>query len=159
MDDIFGKHIGNSYQEGLVDSCSADDMDRCLAQLESIWDSRELTHLSNSKSLFYAFFRKYQSDVVKYHMRKDLRESAGLGLPPSIFTTKGSESINAATKRKVDHRESDWPQFNEHVKSLVNSQHEEVIRSLSQHGKYSLKPEYAHYSITTQEWMKIRTDQ
>ena len=159
LDDIFGKHIGNSYQEGLVDSCSADDMDRRLAQLESIWDSRESLHLSDSKSSFYAFFRKYQSDVVKHHMRKDLRESAGLGLPPSIFTTNGSESINAAIKRKVNHKESDWPQFNEHVKSLVNSQHEEVIRSLSQRGKYSLKPEYAHYSVTTQEWMKMRTDQ
>ena len=61
-------------------------------------------------------------------------------------------------KRKVNHKESDWPQFNEHVKSLVNSQHEEVIWSLSQRGKFSLKPEYAHYSVTTQEWMKMRTD-
>ena len=92
-------------------------------------------------------------------MWKDLRESAGLGLPPPIFTTNGSESINAAIKRKVNHKESDWPQFNEHVKSLVNSQHEEVVWLLSQHGKYSLKPENAHYSVTTQEWMKMRTDQ
>ena len=27
-----------AYKEGLVDSCSADDMERHLAQLESIWD-------------------------------------------------------------------------------------------------------------------------
>ena len=92
-------------------------------------------------------------------MRKDLRESAGLGSPPSTFTTNGSESINAAIKRKVDHKESDWPQFNEHIKNLVKSQHEEVIRALSQRGKYVLKPEYAHYGVTAQEWMKMRPDQ
>lgn len=92
-------------------------------------------------------------------MRKDLRESVGLGSPPSMFTTNGAESINAAIKRKVDHKESDWPQFNEQIKCLVNAQHEEVIRALSQHGKYSLRPEYAHYSVTTQEWMRMRPDQ
>lgn len=159
LDDIFGKTLGNSYQEGLVDCDSAEDLDKCLSQLKSIWDSRESAHSSNNESLFYAFFSKYQSDVIKHHMRKDLREAAGLGSPPSIFTTNGSESINAAIKRKVDHKESDWPQFNEHIKNLVNSQHEEVIRALSQRGKYSLKPEYAHYSVTTQEWMKMRPDQ
>ena len=159
LDDIFGKQIGNSYQEGLVDCCSADDMDRCLSILKNTWDSREIAHLSSSESSFYAFFNKYQSDVVKYHMRKDLRESVGLGSPPSIFTTNGAESINAAIKRKVDHKESDWPQFNEQIKSLVNAQHEEVIRSLSQCGKYMLKLEYAHYSVTTQEWMRMRPDQ
>ena len=92
-------------------------------------------------------------------MRKDLRESVGLGSPPSTFTTNGSESINAAIKRKVDHKESDWPQFNEHIKNLIKSQHEEVIRALSQRGKYVLKPEYAHYGVTAQEWMKMRPDQ
>ena len=159
LDDIFGKQIRNSYQEGLVDCCSVDDLDRCLNQLKSTWDSRESAHLSNTEPSFYAFFCKYQSDVIKYHMRRDLRDAVGLGLPPSIFTINGSESINAAIKRKVDHKESDWPQFNEHIKSLVNSQHEEVIRALSQRGKYSLKPEYVHYSVATQEWMKMRPDQ
>ena len=159
LDDIFGKQIGNSYQEGLVDCCSADDMDRRLSILKNTWDSHEIANLSSSESSFYAFFNKYQSDVVKYHMRKDLRESVGLESPPSIFTTNGAESINAAIKRKVDHKESDWPQFNEQIKSLVNAKHEEVIRSLSQRGKYMLKPEYAHYSVTTQEQMRMRPDQ
>ena len=159
LDDIFGKHIRNSYQEGLVDCCSSDDFDRRLSQLKSVWDSRESLHLSTAESSFYNFFLKYQSTVIKYHMRKDLRECVGLGSPPSIFTTNGSESINAAIKRKVDHKESDWPQFNEQIKNLVRSQHEEVTRALSQRGKYILKPEYAHYGVTTQEWMKMRPDQ
>ena len=58
--------------------------------------------LQASGPRFYTFFQRYQADVVKYHMRKDLREVAGLGCPPAIFTTNPSESINAVVKRKVD---------------------------------------------------------
>ena len=42
------------------------------------------------------YFIQYQADVVRYHMRKDIRERGGLGSPPSAFTTNASESINAA---------------------------------------------------------------
>ena len=53
-------------------------------------------------------------------MRKDVREKAGLGSPPSTFTTNASESINFVLKQKVDFKESEWPEFNEKVKVLVN---------------------------------------
>ena len=69
-------------------------------------------------------------------MRKDLRENVGLGSPPSTFTTNASESINAAIKRKVDYKESAWPEFNEHMKSFVESQREEVVRVLSGRRQY-----------------------
>ena len=92
-------------------------------------------------------------------MRKDLREASGLGSPPTQFTTNGSESINAALKRKVNHKESDWPQFNEHMKAHVESQREEIVRALSGRGQYRLNPEFAHYGVSTQEWIKMRTDQ
>ena len=28
---------------------------------------------------------QYQSNVIKYHMRRDIREAAGLGNPPSML--------------------------------------------------------------------------
>lgn len=102
LDDIFGRRVGNSFQEGLVSSCSACEVDENLKKLKPIWDSREQPYAPVSGPSFHAFFCQYQADVVKYHMRKDLRESAGLGSPPSIFTTNGSESLNAALKRKVN---------------------------------------------------------
>ena len=92
-------------------------------------------------------------------MRKDLRGASGLGSPPTQFTTNGSESINAALKRKVNHKESDWPQFNEHLKAYVESQREEILRALSGRGQYRLNLEFAHYGVSTQEWIKMRTDQ
>ena len=44
-------------------------------------------------------FVNTQAEVVKLHMRRDIREVVGLGSPPKIFTTNGSESVNAALKR------------------------------------------------------------
>ena len=38
-------------------------------------------------------------------------------------------------------------------------QHEEIIRALSQRGQYRVKPEYAHYGVKTQEWVKMRPEQ
>ncbi len=57
------------------------------------------------------------------------------------FTTNGPESLNVTIKRKVDYKESDWPQFNEQMKQLFNCQREEVTRALAGRGQYRLKPE------------------
>ena len=101
-----------------------------------VWDLREKPYAPSSRPRFFHYFVQYQADVVKYHMQKDLRESVGLGCPPSSFTTNASESINAAIKRKVDFKESGWPEFNENIKHFVESQREEVIRALSGRGMY-----------------------
>jgi len=42
LDDIFGKHINNSYQEGLVDCCSSDDFDQRLSHFENMCESAHL---------------------------------------------------------------------------------------------------------------------
>ena len=42
--------------------------------------------------------------------------------PPDIFTTNASESLNAALKKKVNYKETEWPQFNEAVKELILAQ-------------------------------------
>ena len=85
--DIFGKRTGNTFQEGLVDSSSADEVQERLSLLEPIWNARESPHAPASGPRFYAWFCQYQADIVKHHMRKDLREAAGLGCPPTNFTT------------------------------------------------------------------------
>ena len=68
------------------------------------------------------------------NMRKDLREKAGLGSPPCIFTTNASESINAVLKRKVNYQ-------------------------LSGRGQYRLLQQYAHYGVPTTSWARMRSDQ
>ena len=157
--DIFGHRAGNTYQEGLVDCCSIMEFDERVKNLKPLWDSREKPYAPTTGPRFYNYFIQYQADVVCYHMRKDLRESAGLGLPPAKFTTNASESLNAAIKRKVDFKESDWPQFISHMKQYVESQREEVIRSLSGRGQYRLLPIVSHYGVPTQSWIKMTPEQ
>jgi len=64
-------------------------------------------------------------------MLKSTCTAAGLGYSPEIFTTYSSESLNAPIKRKVNYKESEWPEFNEYMRQLVMSQRNEVLQSLS----------------------------
>jgi len=156
--DIFGKHVGNTYQEGLVDSCSLQEFDERLENVKVLWDEREKPFAPTSGPRFHRHFVQYQADVVRYHMRKDLRESAGLGSPPSKFTTNASESINAAIKRKVHFKESEWPEFNKEMKQYVESQREEVIRALSGCGQFRLCTDVAYYGVPTPSWVKMSAE-
>ena len=123
--DIFGKRVGNTFYAGLVDSASLGEFDEhfeCLKPGGSYENPPACQPVSHA---FIIIFSQYQADVVRYHMRKDLRKASGLGSPPAQFTTNGSESINAALKRKLNHKESEWPQFKEHLKAYyVQSQRE-----------------------------------
>ena len=113
-------------------------------------------HVNNSFSRFAAIRLVFQYRVT-YEER--FCESAGLGLPPAKLTTNASESLNAAIKRKVDFKESDWPQYISHMKQYVESQQEEVIRYLSGRGQYRLLPIVAHYGVPTQSWIKMTPEQ
>ena len=128
--DIFGKHSGSVYTEGLVDCASEEAFDSMLQQLKDVWDEYEQPFAPASGPQFYSYFIQYQADVVKCHMRRDIREAAWLG-SPAIFTTNPSESVNAMVKKKVDYKQHEWPKFNEHLKQLVEGQRDEVIRALS----------------------------
>ena len=159
LSDIFGKRTANTYKEGLVDSCSVQEFDERVENLKPLWDAREKPFALVSGPRFHSYFIQYQADVVRYHMRRDLRESAGLGSPPSKFITNASESLNAAIKRKVDFKESEWPEFISQMKQYVESQREEVIRSLSGRGQYRLCPDVAHYGVPAQSWIKMTPEQ
>ena len=157
--DIFGKHSGTKYEEGLVDSTSVVDFDNRLEACKNVWNSREAPYAPPSGPRFFNYFVHYKANEVCYNMRKDLREEAGLGSPPQPFTTNASESLNAMMKRKVDYKESEWPTFNEEVKQLAKQQREEVIRSLSGRGQYRLLPQYSHFAVPTATWAKMRPAQ
>ena len=119
--DIFGKRVGNTYQESLVDCKSVQEFDEYVNNLKAVWDSREEAYAPASGPRIHSHFMQYEADVVRYHMRKNLHENVGLGSPLSCFTTNASESLNAAIKRKVNIKESDWPEFLEHMKQYGES--------------------------------------
>ena len=159
ISDIFGKHCGSTYNEGLVDSASEDQFFERLTKCEKIWNAREAPYAPLGGPRFFDYFNRYKSSAVCHSMRRDIRESVGLGSPPVPFTTNASESINALMKRKVNYKESEWPQFNAQMKEVVKQQHEEVVRALSGRGQFKLLPEYSHYSVSATKWAKMKPEQ
>jgi hypothetical protein len=157
--DVFGKQCGSCFMDGLVDCNSESEFDKKLKELEKKWNSLESPFAPPSGPRFYNYFCHYQAEVVKLHMRRDIREAVGLGSPPLMFTTNCSESVNAALKRKVNYKEHEWPDFNEHLKELVQAQREEVIRALSDRGQYRLLPMYRYLGTSVLEWSKMQPEQ
>ena len=159
VDDIFGCNRGSTYMTGLVDCSSESEFRERLAKCKVIWNTRESPYAPSSGPRFYDYFFRYKADVVCHTMLKHVRESVGLGSPPSIFTTNASESINATMKCKVNYKASEWPTFCEQMKQLVNEQQEGITRALSGRGQYRLLSQYSQYSVSASVWAKMRPGQ
>ena len=158
MSDIFGKHSGSTYNEGLVDCTSEKDFSERLEKCGAIWNAHEASYAPTSGPQFFNYFIWYKSDTVCHSMRADLRESVGLGCPPD-FTTNASETINAMMKRKVNYEESEWPQFSEEIKHFMKQQREEIIRALSGRGQHHWIQQFSHYSVLPSKWAKMGPEQ
>lgn len=118
ISDIFGRRVGNTYQEGLVDSYCASDFDSCLQNCQDIWNARESSYRRPGQPSFFEYFVQHYAKTISHTMLKDIRTVVGLGSPPAIFTTNASESLNAALKKKMNFKETEWPEFNEAMKNL-----------------------------------------
>ena len=75
------------------------------------------THLAISVMMWFEYFKEHKAHVVRYNMLRGVREAAGLGSPPSIFTTNISESLNKVIKQHVHYKPYQWPEFNENMRS------------------------------------------
>ena len=157
--DVMGHCEGRTYQEGLVDCATVSDFDQKLSRLENVWNAREKPFCGVSAPRFYQYFKEHKADVVRYNMLRGVREAAGLGSPPSIFTTNISESLNKVIKQHVHYKPSQWPEYNEKMRSFVESKREEVIRALSGRGLFRLRPQYAHLGVDVVTWQRKRPDQ
>ena len=52
---------------------------------------------------FYEWFCEHKAAVGEETMLKPIREDAGLGCPPQVFTTNASETANFILNNKVDY--------------------------------------------------------
>ncbi len=157
--DVMGSRHGSTYQEGLVDCITVAEFDQNFARLETVWNAREKPFSGVSAPQFYQYFKQHKADAVRYNMLKGVREAAGLGSPPAIFTTNASESLNKVIKQHVHYKASQWPDFNDSLRSLVAAKREEVIRAISGRGLYRLRPQYARLGVDHVAWQRKRPDQ
>ncbi len=105
LDEIFGKTIGSTREEGLIDASSNDDFFVKLESIKNIWMERD----ENNPTVvpgFYQWFFENKVEVFTSGMISSVREDAGLGFPPVQFTTNASESMNAMLKRKVNYKKN-----------------------------------------------------
>ena len=63
-----------------------------------------------------------------------VRESAGLGSPPTAFYTNHSVSINALLKESLHYKKHQWGVFNEKIRAVVMQQQKEMEKSIIGYG-------------------------
>ena len=98
------------------------EFDVRLENCRNTWIAREARYLREGQITFYDYFWTYYADVIRHTMLKDLGISVGLGFPPTIYTTNAIESLNAVIKRKIHYKETEWPEFNDQLKELVDTE-------------------------------------
>jgi len=96
QDDVFGRNIGGTYLEGLVDASDSDYDEKFDAIVES-WLNTSLPSLANI-SKFVDWFIANKKSAICDTMSLSVRQECGLGCPPEPFTTNSSESINVVLK-------------------------------------------------------------
>ncbi len=89
-------------------------------------------------------------------MLRDVTVAVGLGSTPTIFTTNASKSLNAALKKKVNFKETEWSEFNDAMKQFAMAQRDDTIRAIYGCGQYCLT---AHLLVSHQEWIKMTPEQ
>jgi len=119
LHDIFGKHLPGIIEEGLIDCPNISSFDASLQNCKNTWVCQEKPYCRPNQTTFFDQFVLQYADILRHSMLKELRQDVGLGCPPGIFTTNASKSLNAALKRKVNYKETEWPDFNEAMKKLV----------------------------------------
>lgn len=146
LDDIFGKQVGTTFLEGLVDSSEV-SFDEKLDFLLGKWkDAGPLTE-------FCDWFVKNKVDVIRQTMLRSVSEEAGLGSPPAQFSTNASEAVNNLIKQKVDYKRHELPSFIGKLRELCDEQEREVERAVVRRGKYRFRPQYRHLEISESIYM------
>ena len=103
LDTIFGKLVGGTFCEGLVDAESESSFYEQLDKFKYKMLDNEKKN-PGSRPGFYDWLYRYKVDEIVSGMLKPIREEARLGVPPSSFTTNACESMNAILTRKVEYK-------------------------------------------------------
>ena len=158
LDLIFGKLVGGTFCEGLVD---AESESAFYAQLESFKASiaeKEIEYPGVCKG-FYEWFCRHKVDTIVSGMLKPAGQEAGLGVPPTSFTTNTCKSINAVLKWKVDFKKNELPIFVTNLKQLAEEQEREVERAVIGRGKYQFVEEYQFLEVKEVDWFRMTKEQ
>jgi hypothetical protein len=148
LNSIFGYQLDQTFNPGLIDAEDTPDFISKLESLNSKWDKT-----------FYDWFLSTQADLFCSYMICRVRTKAGLGFPPSSYTTNNNESINKVLKDKTSYKQQEWPEFNLKVFELVNEQQEEFSKALCGYGEYSFIDDYKFLDFSHMQWLQMIAEQ
>ena len=153
LDDIFGKRVGSTLLEGLVDS-EDDAYEGNVKLLIEKWKEKAV-----GVNQFCDWFLKNKTDVIRRSMISSIREEAGLGSPPEPFFTNASECVNSIIKVKVDYKSNELPQFITKLRELSAEQEREVEKAVIRRGKYRLRSQYKKLEVNESKWFSMSQEQ
>ena len=151
LGDIFGRDVELEQMDGLVDAESEEEFDVGVQFLCQKWQQFDSVE-SGPVHVFCEWFKRYKCNTIKQAMLRPVRIKAGLGNPPSNFTTNASESINALLKNQVEYKKSDVPVFLEKLRDAIDEQQREVERAIVNTGKYTFCEKYSHLVKSEDDW-------
>lgn len=158
ISDIFGRQVGDCHFEGLVDAKTDSEFEDGVSALTAKWkylDDRQ----DGPVGRFVSWFLTYKKDDIQRGLMWPVRQNAGLGDPPAVFTTNASESINAVLKSKVHYRKSELPVLIDKLREVIEEQDNEAERAVIGRGKYELCPKYKRLECDEQKWfLKMSVD-
>ena len=157
LDDIFGKTMGTTRVEGLVDACSGTDFQEKFHLLVEKWQDAALPSSADIDG-FLSWFQ-IKSAVIEDTMLSTIREECGLGCPPIPFTTNACEAANSMLKSHTKYKRSEIFEFLQKLKELITEQDREIERAIIGRGKYELRPQYHSLSILESKWFIMSTSQ
>eukprot|EP00794_Sanderia_malayensis_P009402 gene9402-10390_t len=121
MDEIFGKSSGDVMYTGLVDSDTESEFDIKLESLRPSWEDRERESGKGAqKHSFFDWFKKEKVADIKKSMLKQVRIEAGLGDPPTTYTTNDVEAANFMVKHGLSFDQRTPHDFIADVKKVIS---------------------------------------
>jgi len=84
---------------------------------------------------------------------------AGLGSPPSLYTTNHHESMNKVVKASADHQKLSWIELTNKMFNLIDSQIKEIKKLVIGMGEYCFKPSYHSLELSSSQWFTMTTQQ
>ena len=161
--DIFGIQQGTIYVKGLLDATDVHEFDYKLSLLEEKWNGIEFSLFPTKDPCFYDWLVKNEADVMKNSMIAGVRQDAGLGCPPSQYTTNRNESMNRVAQEYANFSRSTWVQLANNMYALIMNERKEAEKAIygmgDGMGEYRFKPNYKHLEIESSQWFKITLDQ
>lgn len=158
MSNIFGRRNHNSRTKALVDANSAEEFDEMLNKLETEWCMLEPSQHSNNEPKLFSWLKKNCAMVLKDNMITPVRERAGLGCPPEMYTQNTSECCNSMVKRSIG-KKKEWAEFCNSLETTVQSQEKELVKAIHGMGEYRLSHDFKHLETEVAKWMKMSTEQ